>query len=90
MKTTPLTGAVHATSVTDGELRLEQQIDYQERIQKELGLSLVWCGNCGAYQILPTVGGEHQCYYCGKFLDYSDFPDLFFRGMNYVDYELTF
>ncbi len=90
MKTTPLPSVVHATCVTDGELRLEQQIDYQERIQNELGLNIVWCGDCGQLQIQPIGVDEYTCYFCPNTSDISNFPDLFYKEMDYVEFDITF
>lgn len=66
----------------DGKKRLQQQIERQERIQ-EMGLNLVWCGHCGAYQLQPTTVDEYQCHECGIVADVCDFPDVFHEGMTY-------
>ena len=56
----------------------ENQIRIQEKIQSA-GFNIVTCGNCGSI-LLHEVGDETIECFCGREMDLSDCPDLWYSG----------
>lgn len=62
---------------TKEELAL-RQIEIQENMQK-VGFNIVTCGSCGAVLLHETAEETIECF-CGKEMDLSDCPDLWYTG----------
>jgi hypothetical protein len=69
-----------ATEKNTFQLAIEQ-IELQEKVQREAGINIVCCGNCGQV-LLHNVGDEEiKCVSCERVMALSDCPDLWYNGI---------
>lgn len=57
-------------------LKKPTQLELQRRIQDELGLNIVTCGNCGSVIIHERHDELIECPDCNNISDPCDFPDV--------------
>lgn len=49
------------------------------------GVNIVTCGHCGEVLLAEAKAEEIECPHCDAIMDASDFPDLFYTGMEIYD-----
>lgn len=59
-----------------------RQLELMDEIRVLSGINIVTCGNCGSVILHKTNLEETvSCHDCGRDMDLSDCPDLFYTGM---------
>ena len=71
---------------------LLEQLQLADEIRDKADINIVTCGNCGSvilHRRIPLEQEDHtiNCYDCGRDMDESDCPDLFYVGMEIHDDE---
>lgn len=64
---------------------IKEQIKRQSKICSDTYYSITTCGMCPSVNIVDIRDEDHQCHACGFEGDLSDFPDLFYPGMELKD-----
>ena len=57
---------------------LAEQKEFQHRIQRDLNLNIVTCGNCGTVIIHEINEEDIYCGDCDRDMPQSDCPDLYY------------
>ncbi len=61
--------------------KILKQIKLQEKIQRDAGVNIVTCGNCGSVVLHELNAIKIDCPYCNVKMNVCDCPDYLYSGM---------